>query len=121
MVRKTLHLITILTRLQEVDIVLKDEDGDRYEYSTDYYVSTDGIEFTTFDDENSSISLENIQEGEYFVLLRLKYESSNADEGYRYRYYTLRNGSQNSTLNYYTATVYFGSTQNVETYLTIVK
>lgn len=113
----------IIRRLQEVEIVLKDSKGDKYEYPTDYYISTEGVEFSSIleDEKESNINLNDISSGEYFVLLRVKYESSNNEEGFIYRYYTLKNNTENNNVEYEGTNIYFDSLENSITYLTIEK
>ncbi len=113
----------IIRRLQEVEIVLKDSKGDKYEYPTDYYISTEGVEFSSIleDEKESNINLNDISSGEYFVLLRVKYESSNNEEGFIYRYYTLKNNTENNNVEYDGTNIYFDSLENSITYLTIEK
>lgn len=113
----------IIRRLQEVEIVLKDSKGDKYEYPTDYYISTEGVEFSSIleDEKESNINLNDISSGEYFVLLRVKYESSNNKEGFIYRYYTLKNNTENNNVEYEGTNIYFDSLENSITYLTIEK
>lgn len=113
----------IIRRLQEVEIVLKDSKGDKYEYPTDYYISTEGVEFSSIleDEKESNINLNDISSGEYFVLLRVKYESSNNEEGFIYRYYTLKNNTENNNVEYEGTDIYFDSLENSITYLTIEK
>lgn len=111
----------IITKLQDIEIVFKDKEGDKYSYDTDYFISTDKIEFSSIlkDEKESSIDLSKIEKGEYFVLLRIKYESTKTDEGYKYKYYTLRNNTENNNVEYQGINIYFDSSDSVESYLTI--
>ena len=52
-------------------------------------------------------------------LLRMKYESSKTEEGYRYRYYTFNNQTQNNNLEYNGMNILFDSSESVSSYLTI--
>lgn len=112
---------SIVTKLQDVELVLKDKDGDKYVYKTNYYIATDKIEFSSVleDDDKSSIDLSQIDSGEYFVLLRIKFESTKTEEGYRYRYYTLKNDTENNNVEYEGMNIYFDSSDSVSSYLTI--
>ena len=87
----------IIRNLQTVELVLKDSTGDKYVYTTDYYLSTEGIEFSSIqeDEEESNIILSEIDKGNYYVLLRVRYENSNNEDGYVYRYYTFKNNTEN--------------------------
>lgn len=112
----------ILTKLQNVQIVLKDKTGDRYEFNTDYFISTESISFSsTLENEENSINLDNIESGKYYVLVRIKYESTKAEEGYRYRYYTLKNGTDNSNVEYNNINIHFDSTEETESFLIMEK
>lgn len=114
---------SIVTKLQDIELVLKDKDGDKYVFDTDYYIATDRIEFSSIleDSNESSINLDDIKKGEYFVLLRIKYESTKTDEGYKYRYYSLKNNTENNNVEYQEMNIYFDSSDSVSSYLTIEK
>lgn len=113
----------IIRRLQNVEIVLKDSKGDKYEYSTDYYISTEGVEFSSIleEEKESKINLEDILSGEYYVLLRVKYESTNNENGFIYKYYTFKNNTENNNIEFDGINVYFDSLEDSITYLTIEK
>lgn len=111
---------TIITKMQNVQIILKDSTGDKYEFNTDYYISTENISFSsTLENGANSFNLDSIKSGKYYVLVRIKYESSKAEEGYRYRYYTLKNITNNNNLDYGNMKIYFDSTEQSLNYLTI--
>ncbi|MGN1013576.1 MAG: hypothetical protein ACI4ON_07120 [Clostridia bacterium] len=114
---------SIVTKLQDIELVLKDKDGDKYVFDTDYFIATDRIEFSsiTKNSDESSINLDDIKKGEYFVLLRIKYESTKTDEGYKYRYYSLKNNTENNNVEYQEMNIYFDSSDSVSSYLTIEK
>lgn len=113
----------LIIKLQNVEIVLKNKDGDKYVFGTDYFVSSEKIEFSSIMEEKkeSEIDLENIEKGEYFVLLRLKTESSNDEKGYKYRYYTLNNLTESETLEHNNIKIYFDKSKLVTSFLTIEK
>ncbi len=113
----------IITKLKSIDIVLRDKNGDKYEYQTDYFISQEKIEFSTIpeDKEDSTIELNDINSGEYFVLLRLKYEVQNKEEGYNYKYYTLKNNTENNKIEQDSITTMFDSAKRVTSYLMITK
>ncbi len=113
----------IITKLKSIDIVLRDKNGDIYEYQTDYFISQEKIEFSTIleDKENSTIELNDINPGEYFVLLRLKYEVQNNKEGYNYKYYTLKNNTENNKIEQDNIITMFDSAKKVTSYLTLTK
>lgn len=113
---------SILSKLRNIEIVFKNKDGDKYEYSTDYFITNEGIDFSSIDENSkeSKINLDELEQGEYFVFLRLKYESSKTDSGYRYRYYTLKNSTEVNEQNYNNIKLLFNSSSKVSSYLTII-
>ncbi len=115
----------LLSKLDNVQLVLKNKDGDKYSYDLDYFISIEGIEFSTINDENNEedylVQLDNIDAGEYFVFLRTKTESSKVKEGYIYKYYTLENTAENNELNYGNMKILFDKSNKVEQFLTIIK
>lgn len=111
----------IIVKLQNVQLVFKDKNGDKYEFDTEYFISDTGIEFSSIleDEEESNIDLEKISNGEYFVLLRIKYESAKNENGYKYKYYTLRNNAENNNVKFNEMNIFFDSSDRVSSYLTI--
>ncbi len=107
--------------IEDIQIILKDNESDKYMYDLDYYISTDSIVFSTIDEESneSNIKLNEIEPNEYFVFLRIKYDSPNSESGYRYEYYTLNNTTSTDALEYENAKIYFSNSAKVESYLTI--
>ena len=112
---------SVISNLQNIQIVLKDKDGDKYEFDTDYLISMEGIDFTTIieEEEISNIDLNELQKGEYFVFLRTRSSSTRTDTGYRYRYYTLRSNAQYNELEYNNVLMKFDTSNEVSDYLTI--
>lgn len=113
----------IIRNLQTVELVLKDSTGDKYVYTTDYYLSTEGIEFSSIqeDEEESNIILSEIDKGNYYVLLRVRYENSNNEDGYVYRYYTFKNNTENNNVEMEGMNIYFDIINDSFSYLTIEK
>lgn len=112
---------SILSKLQDVKLVLKNADGNVYEYNVDYYISTKAIDFSTID-ENSKVTtmdISNIESGEYFVFLKLKYNSANTELGYRERYYSLKNMTEVNEYTYNDFKISFGGSTRVQNYLMI--
>ena len=64
----------IIRNLQTVELVLKDSTGDKYVYTTDYYLSTEGIEFSSIqeDEEESNIILSEIDKGKLLCIIKSK-------------------------------------------------
>lgn len=113
----------LIIKLQNVEIVLKNKDGDKYVFSTDYFISSEKIEFSSImeNKKESEIDLDSIDKGEYFVLLRLKTESANDEKGYKYRYYTLNNLTDNGNMEHNNIKIYFDKSKLISSYLTIEK
>ena len=113
----------IIRNLQTVELVLKDSTGDKYVYTTDYYLSTEGIEFSSIqeDEEESNIILSVIDKGNYYVLLRVRYENSNNEDAYVYRYYTFKNNTENNNVEMEGMNIYFDIIDDSFSYLTIEK
>ena len=113
----------IIRNLQTVELVLKDSTGDKYVYTTDYYLSTEGIEFSSIqeDEEESNIILSEVDKGNYYVLLRVRYENSNNEDGYVYRYYTFKNNTENNNVEMEGMNIYFDIIDDSFSYLTIEK
>lgn len=113
----------IIRNLQTVELVLKDSTGDKYVYTTDYYLSTEGIEFSSIqeDEEESNVILSEIDKGNYYVLLRVRYENSNNEDGYVYRYYTFKNNTENNNVEMEGMNIYFDIIDDSFSYLTIEK
>ncbi len=111
----------ILSKLNSVQIVLKTINSDVYEFDTDYYVSDDGIKFSTLaeDTKISTINLDEIQKGEYFVFLRIKYSSQSSENGYNCRYYTFENLTEKNEITYNNFSIKFGESNNFTSYLSI--
>lgn len=55
------------------------------------------------------------------MLLRVKYESTNNENGFIYKYYTLKNNTENNNIEFDGINVYFDSLEDSITYLTIEK
>lgn len=114
---------TLLSKLKNVQIVFKCKDGDKYEYDTNYYISSEGVKFNSIlkDQKESSINLEEVEDGEYFVFLKLTFISAKSENGYNVRYYTLENNieSEENTIENERFDISFESSNKVSTYLTI--
>ena len=112
----------LISRIEEVQIVFMDKTGDRYAFDTNYLIYPDKVEFSSVDEESkkSIIELDKIEESEYFIFFRIKYDSNSSEEGFRYRYYTLTNNTENNQINYNNIDLHFDSSGKVESYLTMI-
>lgn len=113
---------TVLSKLKGIQIVLKNNEGDKYVYDTDYYISSEKIDFSSIKEGSqiSEIDLDAIEKGEYYAFLRLKYESTKSETRYRYLYYTLKSNVETKHIEYNSMKVSFGNSKKVTDYLTII-
>lgn len=115
----------LLSKLVNLQLVLKNSEGDKYVFDLDYYISIEGIDYKTYkingDTADYYVDLSTIEPGEYFAFLRTKTESSKTEDGYIYKYYTLENKTETNELSYETTTVKFDSSKKIESFLTITK
>lgn len=115
----------LLSKLVNLQLVLKNSEGDKYVFDLDYYISIEGIDYKTYkingDTAEYYVDLSTIEPGEYFAFLRTKTESSKTEDGYIYKYYTLENKTETNELSYETTTVKFDSSKKIESFLTITK
>lgn len=113
---------TVLSKLKGIQIVLKNNEGDKYVYDTDYYISSEKIDFSSIKEGSqiSEIDLDAIEKGEYYAFLRLKYESTKSETGYRYLYYTLKSNIETKHIEYNSMKISFGNSKKVTDYLTII-
>ena len=115
----------LLSKLVNLQLVLKNSEGDKYVFDLDYYISIEGIDYKTYkingDTADYYVDLSTIEPGEYFAFLRTKTESSKTADGYIYKYYTLENKTGTNELSYETTTVKFDSSKKIESFLTITK
>ena len=115
----------LLSKLVNLQLVLKNSEGDKYVFYLDYYISIEGIDYKTYkingDTADYYVDLSTIEPGEYFAFLRTKTESSKTEDGYIYKYYTLENKTETNELSYETTTVKFDSSKKIESFLTITK
>ena len=79
-----------IVKLRDVDIVLRNNLEDKYEYNVKYYITSEKIDFSTVLKDKVSIDLDEIDANEYTILLRMKFESASNEEGYAYKYYSLK-------------------------------
>ena len=76
----------LLSKLVNLQLVLKNSEGDKYVFDLDYYISIEGIDYKTYkingDTADYYVDLSTIEPGEYFAFLRTKTESSKTEDGY---------------------------------------
>ena len=78
----------INTNINNIYIVLKDLDGNDIEYSLEYSLGEEKINFELSKNINEGIDLEKISEGNYYIFLKVITEK---EENYNSYYYTIKN------------------------------
>lgn len=81
-----------------VNLVLKDLHGEELKIDTTYNYSDETISFSSIDKLNSGINLEDLNIGNYYLLLKVTLSNSDVN------YYSLKNDSTYGALTYYTLT-----------------
>ena len=70
----TLDLIKISgIKVENVDLLVKDLDGNEQNIKAEFNYSDDGLSFSTFGEINEGIDLENLSENSYYILLKVSY------------------------------------------------
>lgn len=95
-IKGNINSISISNSISNVEIVLKTNDNE-YKYSTIYKLENNSLSFKTSEYINKGILLDNIEIGNYLVLLKV----SNNEE---FSYYNLDNNNKYDKLEYYTTT-----------------
>ena len=91
----------INTNISNIYIVLKDLDGNDIEYSLEYSLGEEKINFELSKNINEGIDLEKISEGNYYIFLKVITEK---EENYNSYYYTIKNITDYGENEYYTMT-----------------
>lgn len=81
-----------------VDLIIKNLNGNEIILESDFNYSDNTISFSTSDEINNGLDLENLEVNEYYVLLKLTYSNSDI------KYYSLENSSEYGNIDYYTIT-----------------
>ena len=85
-------------KINYVDLILKNLNGDETNIKTNFSFSDNICSFSTFNEINAGINLEELSEDTYYFLLKVT--SSNGD----IKYYSLENNSNYNNITYYTIT-----------------
>ena len=95
----TLDLIKISgIKVENVDLLVKDLDGNEQNIKAEFNYSDDGLSFSTFGEINEGIDLENLSENSYYILLKVSYSNSDI------KYFSLVNSTEYNNITYYTIT-----------------
>lgn len=95
----TLDIIKISgIRINYVDLIVKNLNGDEYSIKSDFKYSDETISFSTSDEINQGIDLENLEIADYYILLKVTYSNSDI------KYYSLVNSSEYEDITYYSLT-----------------
>ncbi|MDO4282445.1 MAG: N-acetylmuramoyl-L-alanine amidase [Clostridia bacterium] len=94
-----------LKNISEAKILLRDQSGKDLEYFLDYNIKSDEILFTTSDNINTGINLEDIDVGKYYVVLKVTtQEIDHNNKITRDYYYAIVNQTEYDNITYYTIT-----------------
>lgn len=85
--------------IESARLIITDGLYETLNYKLDYTVKDNVFQFTTADTVNKGVDLESLKNGEYFVLLRFKFNNNNS-----HKFYTLENASECEPIDYYTIT-----------------
>lgn len=110
-----------IIKLRDVDLVLRANQEDKYEFNLGYHISAEDIDFSTNLKDNIVLDLNQIEPGEYKAFLRIKFESSSNGQGYAYKYYSLSNGAELTNVEQEGLKISFDKYKGVLDYLTITK
>ncbi len=110
-----------IIKLRDVDLVLRANQEDKYEFNLGYHISAEDIDFSTNLKDSIVLDLNQIEPGEYKVFLRIKFESSSNGQGYAYKYYSLSNGAELTNIEQEGLKISFDKYKGVLDYLTITK
>ena len=102
--------------IENVQIVAKDISGDELIIETEYNYNDDLLSFSTLDQINTGLNLEELDVIDYYILLKVQFSEGNT------KYYSLSNDTEYGNIDYYTLTrngtnnkiyVNFGSYNNI--------
>ena len=110
-----------IIKLRDVDLVLRANQEDKYEFNLGYHISAEDIDFSTKLKDSVVLDLNQIEPGEYKVFLRVKSESSSNEQGYAYKYYSLASGEELQNIEQEGLKISFDKYKGVLDYLTITK
>ena len=110
-----------IIKLRDVDLVLRANQEDKYEFNLGYHISAEDIDFSTKLKDSVVLDLNQIEPGEYKVFLRVKSESSSNEQGYAYKYYSLASGGELQNIEQEGLKISLDKYKGVLDYLTITK
>lgn len=110
-----------IVKLRDVDLVLRNNNEDKYEYNIKYYISAEKIEFSSVLKNKVELNLKDVEPGEYTLLLRIKFESASNENGYAYKYYTLKASGETNNTSADGITISKENYKSVFNYLKVVK
>lgn len=89
------------SKIEKVKLVLKDIEEIEIPFEINYTIDKQLIEFNTSNQINTGIYLEEIPEGQYYILLKIVVSNENVKSD---KYYLLDNTTKYESLEYYTIT-----------------
>lgn len=95
-----------LSNIISSKLILRDSDNNDIEYNLEYEIDKESIVFSTSNNINKGINLEDIDNGKYSTFLKLDiYETSDDEEELiKDYYYVLNNSTKYDEVDYYTIT-----------------
>lgn len=87
--------------INDVKIVLKDIEGIEIPFNVEYNIDENGIIFSTSNEINGGINLEEIAKGDYYITLKINSSVLNVQSN---KYYLLDNTTEYENIEYYTIT-----------------
>lgn len=86
------------SKVQKISLSLRNDKGKETEYGLKYEVVDNSILFKSSDKINGGIYLDDLTEGEYYLLIKVAYDDEQIE------YYSMKNNTQYSKIEYYTIT-----------------
>lgn len=87
--------------INDVKIVLKDIEGTEIPFNVEYNIDENGIIFSTSNEINGGINLEEIKKGKYYITLKINSSILSIQSN---KYYLLDNTTEYGDIEYYTIT-----------------
>lgn len=95
----TLDIIKISgIKINYVDLIIKTLNGNEKSIKTTFSYSDNNCSFSTFDEINAGLNLEELPQDMYYILIKVTFSNSDI------KYYSLENNSEYSNITYYTIT-----------------
>ena len=103
-------------QIENAQVIAKDISGDEIAINTEYEYSDNLLSFSTLDQINTGLNLEELDVTDYYILLKVQFSGDNI------KYYSLSNDTEYGNIDYYTLTrnkknnkiyINFGTYENI--------